>query len=484
MSMNVALLIAKEEWRYWGRSRLGVTASIAALVLVIASIASTAQRINAEQIERAQFQQTATDTFQSQPARHPHRMVHYGHYVLRTPAPLAVLDPGVDAFAGTMMFLECHRQNSAVFSPRYSAAQAGPFAQLTPAFAYQVLVPLLLIIIGFSALSREHEAKTASILLASSITPLQLWYGKTLALIAAALFLLLPLALALLYAMARDESALIGIVFLAGYALYLIFWCFLISGFSALARRSSSALAYQLAAWVLLVIITPRLAATAADVLSPVDGKIATDLKIAEAIRQIGDGHNAEDPAFTKLKNELLEQYEVDDIAKLPINFRGVVAQYSEAKLTDVLNEFAQRRMDQELRQTRLMHFLGVLSPTLATRSFSTATASTDLWQYHRFLNEAEALRFDFVQKLNAVHIGELDYHDDMNRGANAAASQKARVSADNWRVLEDFSWQPGNTGERILRALPHTLLLIFWCAVTGFLSARITQQILGNHDG
>ncbi|MEM8497151.1 MAG: DUF3526 domain-containing protein [Pseudomonadota bacterium] len=484
MNQRPSLLIASDEWRYWKRSKLGVSVVIAALGLVIAAVVSTSFRISAEHTERTSFQQTATETFLSQPARHPHRMVHYGHYVLRSPAPLALVDPGVDAFSGTIMFLEGHRQNSAVFSPRYSAAPAGPFATLTPAFAYQVLVPLLLIVIGFSAVAREREAKTASMLMTSSVTAFQLWCGKTLALIAIALVSLMPLAFATLYSIVTGESVLIGLLFMLGYALYLICWCFLISGFSSATRRSANALAYLLAVWVVLAIIVPRFAATIADVVVPVSGKIVNDLALLEDVRQVGDGHNANDPAFARLRDELLEQYNVNDIAELPINFRGVVASNSEAKLTSILTEYAEKRMAEEAGQVKIMHALGALSPTLAARSFSMVTANTDLRQYHKFLRDAEALRFDFVQKLNGLHIKELSYANDVNRGASEEASQQARVSASNWRVLDNFAWQAGSVSERLQIGLPHAFLLLAWCVVTGFLSSSISQRSLRNHDG
>ena len=123
--------IAREEWRYWSRSRLGLAACAVALLLIVTSLVTTSVRIDAERDAREQLQLKAEETFRDQPARHPHRMVHYGHYVFRTPAPLAKADPGIDAYTGTVTFLEGHKQNSATFSPTYIQPQAGPYATLT-----------------------------------------------------------------------------------------------------------------------------------------------------------------------------------------------------------------------------------------------------------------------------------------------------------------------------------------------------------------
>ena len=128
--------------------KLGVIASVVVLMLTAASVVSTVNRIETERTTREDFQIQAVETFASQPARHPHRMVHYGHYVFREPPPLSVIEPGVDAFSGTVMFLEGASPKLGGFSPRYSGAQAGQLAELSPAFVYQTLLPLLLIVLG------------------------------------------------------------------------------------------------------------------------------------------------------------------------------------------------------------------------------------------------------------------------------------------------------------------------------------------------
>ena len=484
MSIQTILLIAREEWRYWRRSRLGIIAGLALLMLVLASIISTTLHVETERTTRENFQSSAEQTFRDQPARHPHRMVHYGHYVFRTPAPLAIIDPGVDAHTGTVLFLEGHRQNSAVFSPRYSAAQAGPFAELTPAFAYQILVPLLLVIIGFASISREREGKTDYLLVTSAVSPLELWLGKTLALTSIALTALIPLAIALLFVVIQGESTSIAVVFFLGYLVYLVCWSSLITAVSAWAQQSSLALSFLLASWVLLCVIMPRLTSTVASVAVPLDGKIGKDLEMTRTLRELGDGHNANDPAFEKLRAQLLEQYNVDDIEDLPVNFRGIVAQASEENLTEVLNTFADERMEQEIAQSNLVRWLSPLSPALATKSFSISLAGTDLRQHHRFQRNAEALRFDFVQKLNQLHAEQLAYADHIRRSSDKEAEQRTRLSAENWRLLETFPWQPNRSVDRLLESLPQLLILLFWCVGAALFGAAGTQRLFREHDG
>ena len=149
-----------------------------------------------------------------------------------------------------------------------------------------------------------------------------------------------------------------------------------------------------------------------------------------------------------------------------PINFRGLVASESEAKLTNVLNKFAQQRMQAELKQTKVSRYFGWVSPMVAIRSLSMIVVGTSIETHHRFLRETEQLRFDFVQGLNKVHVEKLSYQDDMNRNASTEATKQARVSAQNWQVLQNFTFNVDNAQVRAQRSIPAFLQLFIWIAV------------------
>jgi ABC-2 type transport system permease protein len=182
-------------------------------------------------------------------------------------------------------------------------------------------------------------------------------------------------------------------------------------------------------------------------------------------LRELGDGHNAADPAFDRLRQSLLDEYDVAKVEELPINLRGVVAEYSEAQLTATLNRYAEQRMGLELRQARALERHGWLSPLLAVATASRAIAGTDLRNHQRFLREAEALRFDFVQGLNRLHAEELSYLDDINRSSDAGAEQRTRIAAENWQLLENFRFEPDGVAARAAAALPSLLMLMLWFA-------------------
>jgi len=470
MNSQAITRIAREEWRYWLRSKTGVAASVVAALLVLTSLITTWVHVNNERDAREHLQATAEETFRNQPARHPHRMVHYGHYVFRTPAPLAIADPGVDPYTGTVMFLEGHRQNSATFAPKYTRADAGPYAFLSPALTYQLLVPLLLIVVGFASLAREREARTDQLVFTMAVSSATFWLGKSYALGALAFVSLLPLALVAVMAWLGGEQASIALAFWLGYAVYLMGWVFIITAASVWSKRASSSLLVLLACWISLCIVLPRVAGSTADASQPLTSKVENDLEITRVLRDKGDGHNVNDPAFAQMRTELLNQYGVDSIEELPFNFRGFLADKSEQDLTDILNSFADQRIEQELAQAKTASAFSWLSPYVAMRSFSIATANTDLERYHQFLRDAEAARFAFISGLNLAHTNDLSYEDDINRNKDEASGLRARIDAHHWQVLEDFSFAPKNGAERLANGLPYLAALLLWIIAAAFL--------------
>ncbi|MEO0466550.1 MAG: DUF3526 domain-containing protein [Pseudomonadota bacterium] len=471
--MSAKLSIASEEWRLWLRSKVAVLALATVGLIIAGTSLLTATRMAEERHERLHQQEAAEATFLAQPDRHPHRMVHYGHYVFRAPPPLAVIDPGVDAVTGQSIFLEGHRQNTAMFADARASVNVGSFDGLTPALVYQLLVPLLLIALGHGVFVREREAGTLAPLLAQGISGRTLYAGKTLALAGLSGALLIPLVVLVGVATSLGEAASMGLAVAAGYGAYLLIWCALIVLVSAVAKTRGLALGVLVLIWLAWALVVPRIAVATASAAVPAPGKLETDLLMSADLRELGDGHNAADPAFAQLRANLLAQYNVETVEELPVNFRGMVAQTSEARLTAVMNDYADQRMAIETAQSARLAGFGWLSPMLAMSSASRVLSGTDLTTHHRFLREAEDVRYDFVQGLNDRHINALSYADDINRNQNAEASRRARISSDNWAVLNSFQFAPAPVRDRWTQALSPFAMLGLWLA--GLVIAGLT---------
>lgn len=470
--MKVLFTIAGAEWRYWLRSRLALGGALLLAGLLIATTVLTTLRMQGEAADRAHHQAEAEAAFLSQPARHPHRMVHYGHYVFRTPAPLALFDPGLDTVTGQSIFLEGHRQNTAMFAASGASADLGGFSWLSPAMVYQLFAPLLVILLGHSLIAREREAATLATLLAQGTPGQVLLAGKALALLSFVMVLLVPLAVSAGLAVRAGEQALAAWALLGAYLLYLVIWAALALLASALLRRRSAVLATLATLWIALNLVWPAVAASWASNAAPMVGKLETDLAMLSDLRKLGDGHNANDPAFAQLRADLLAKHGVQRVEDLPVNLRGVVAQFGEQKLTERLNHYARAQAAAETRQAAVLANQGWFTPFLAVAEASRAVAGTDLAHHHRFLQEAEALRYAFVQGLNKVHAEKLAYSDDVRRSGDASAEERTRVDATNWQLLDRFRFEPDAAGTRIARAGPQWLMLCAWCVIlvgTGF---------------
>ncbi len=476
--MNMMFRIAKEEWRLWLRSKVIVVATLIVAVLLAVTSVLTVNRVASEQSQRLAQQFAAEETFFAQPDRHPHRMVHYGHYAFRPPPPLAAFEPGVDAVTGQSIFLEGHRQNTPMFADTKAAADLGGFASLTPANLYQLLLPLLLIVLGHALLLRERESGTLAVMLAQGQSGVSLAMGKALALLAVIAIFMLPLIAVAIHSVVQGENGLAAVSLVGGYFLYLCVWGAIVLAASIILKHRAVSLGALIFIWLFAALIVPRFAINASSAAIEAPGKIESDLVMLAEQRKLGDGHNAADPAFQRLQKEVLEQYEVEKIEDLPINWRGVVASYSEAELTDLLNGYAENRMEQEANQSGLFKLFGLASPTIAIGSVSRTLAGTDLSTHHRFLRESEALRFDFVQSLNEVHATELAYEDDLNRSSDPEAERRTRVNSEAWRVLDEFRFAPDSASDRVDRASFAFGMLFAWlilaCAVAFFAARRV----------
>ncbi len=461
--MSTIFTIAAAEWRLWMRSRSALAALLAVVLIIAATSVLTAVRFTEEREERTHQQEVAEETFLSQPARHPHRMVHYGHYVFRTPPPLAIIDPGVDTVTGQSIFLEGHRQNTAMFADTRASANVGGFQSLSPAAVYQILIPLLLIALGHGVFVREREARTLAPLLAQGVSGVTLYVGKALALAGLSAALLTPLLIMSLIGVTSGEAIGVSLAVVVAYGAFMLVWSALIVLVSAVVGTRGVVLGTLVFIWLAWSLVTPRLAVASASAAAPSPGKLETDYQLLADLRELGDGHNAGDPAFDALRANLLAEYDVDSVEELPINFRGAVAQASEADLTKVMNEYAERRMALEVRQSRHVNGFGWLSPVLAVSAASRHLAGVDLETHHRFLREAEAVRFDFIEGLNKSHTQELSYTDDINRNQSPEASRRARISPENWTVLDAFRFQPATSNQRFGAAAAPISMLAVW---------------------
>jgi ABC-2 type transport system permease protein len=477
--MSRATRIARDEWRHMMRSRVAVVAmAMLVLLSIVAAATSIAHRQSGEAL-RQRFQAQANTEFEGQPARHPHRMVHYGHFVFRPMPVLAAFDTGVDAFTGTTIFLEGHRQNSANFGDVRQSSLLIRFGQLTPAFVLQTLAPLVLIFIGFGIVARERERGTLRLLYAHGASPASVLAGKTLALAGAASILALP-ALATLAWLVVAHGAPAGeaTMLALGYGGYLALWVGLIAVGSALAGQARIALIGLVALWALCVVLLPRVAPDIALGLTPGASRIETDVAIQRDLRRIGDSHNPDDPHFAAFKQGVLDRYGVESVEQLPVNYRGLLALEGERLTSQLFDRYADDQFAAQRRQSGIVGWFGLASPAIALRSMSMALAGTGLENHRRFLAQAEDYRYAIVQQLNRLQATALTYSDDGARNSDPDAARRVRIGPDNWQAVPDFAYRGTTTPERLAAAWPGLVVIAAWLVAVALAAAMALRRM------
>lgn len=474
MSVSRALpAVALGEWRAMLRNQVAVAAGILMLALTLVAIVVSHERVSAVNAERARFQSTVDAQWANQPDRHPHRVVHYGHYVFRPLSPLAFFDFGVDPFTGSTLFLEGHRQNSANFSDAAQSSVLLRFGQLTPAFVLQVLTPLLIVFLAFGSVARERERGQLRLQIVQGVRGATLLLGKLAAHAAVALLLGAPAFIALVaIAVVHPAVAAEAIALLGGYALYLLVWVVAAVLVSASLPRARDALLALVAGWIVTAILLPRVMpdVAASDVNRP--SRIETEVAIHERLAAIGDSHNPDDPYFKAFRARTLQHYGVTRVEDLPVNYSGLLMAEGERMTSALFDEFMRADYARQTAESAIVHSASVASPLIALRRMSTALSGTNLDSHARFLLEGERYRYAFVQRLNGLHVNVV----------TPTGAGDERIDKHHWDDTPRFGYAPAPFAEVAARhAWPAFALLGGWLlvllAIGGWVAKRLERN-------
>lgn len=453
--MPKVILIALAELKFILRNKAALIAALLFVLMNIFSANVAWNNYNQAQNEIKSYQNFANEDFANQPNRHPHRMVHYGHFAFRAQNPLAAFDRGVDQFVGNMIYLEGHRQNGANFSDALQSVNLLRIGDFTPAFMLQLFLPLLLVFIAYSCVSREREGATLSIILSQNIKPTQIYWGKLLALFAVALVLALP-SIVFIAIITKSQIATALILIFAILA-YCLIWCGLIVLVSLNSKTNNMALSYLLGLWVIGVIMLPRLGSEISGFLVPNFSRVQMDLETHAELRKMGDSHNPNDPHFNNFKASVLKKYNVKSVEELPVNYKGLLAIEGEKMTSQLFDKYNQKMFTAHETQNGIYSALGLIDPFISFQKLSNSMSGTDYKSYQSFIEQAEKYRYNMVQHLNGLQANALSYKDDTNK------LLENRISNENWLKYPKFEYVAQDFKERFSRALQSLILLLFW---------------------
>ena len=146
--MRTIRIIAGREWlELWRDRRLPAAGGLVVLLIGV-SLAVGWQRQQEIASQRAAAQVLDYDDWVSQQRRHPHDAAHQGMHVFKPEPPLSIIDPGIEPYVGSTIWLQAHRQSELKFRPAQDATGLQRFGSLSAAWVLQVLAPLLVIVLG------------------------------------------------------------------------------------------------------------------------------------------------------------------------------------------------------------------------------------------------------------------------------------------------------------------------------------------------
>jgi ABC-2 type transport system permease protein len=426
--MMLRLIAAKDLLEYLRDGRLYLAGGVV-LVLLFTALGVGLERHQEVAAERAAAQGLDYDDWLAQPERHPHDAAHQGMHVFKPQSPLAILDPGIDPFVGSTIWLQAHRQSELKFRPAQDATGLQRFGELSPAWVLQVLGPLLVIVLGFNAFAGEREQGTLRQTLSLGVSPVRLLWGKVLALGSCLALLLVPagIVIATAMGMTNDLSTSDTVARFAwlvlGYGLYLGIAAFGVLAVSALAPSSRVALVALLGVWIAGVTLVPRVASDFARLWHPSPSRLDFNAELDSDIgTNAARAWQAEFGVTTRWGTEVpLDQWgralQLDDQTSYPV----VDAHFNE--LWDTFD-----------RQQGLQEWLGVAVPLLAIRAYSMGIAGTDFAHHREFSVAAERQRRaiqdivseDLVEHADARGAGHFDY----------------RATAELWAKVPRFEYE------------------------------------------
>ena len=452
------LAIARKEFLdAWRDGRFRIAAAVVLVLLGVALLLAW------QQVQRTRAEHTAAaalerENWLNQGEKNSHSAGHYGVYVFKPLAPLAVFDRGLEPFVGTTVFLEAHRQNQAAFLPAQDATAMRRFGELTAATGLQLLVPLLIVLLTFGALAGERERGTLRQVLSLGVRPRDLVLGKALGLGAALAVLLLPAAGCGALALAQLPGGDVGggwirLAWMGGaYALYLAAILAVCLAVSAIASTARAALAILLVCWAANAVLAPRLASDFAQRLLPTPKLADFETAMNKAVQGGLDGHNPRNDRLQAFAQATLKKHGKTRIEELPFNFNGLVMLESERMANEVFDHHFGKLWDHLEAQDRTVTWTGLIAPLLGLRSASMALAGTDFTHHRHFSVAAEQHRRDFVRVLN---------EDMMNN--TAGGHHGGTAGRTLWEKLPAFRYDPPPPAHALRAATPGLMVLFLW---------------------
>ncbi len=399
-------------------------------------------------------------TWEDQGKRNPHSAAHFGVYAFKPKTPLSLIDSGLDNYTGTNIWVEAHYQNPSRGRPVEDATALQRFGELTAAGVLLLLLPLLIVFLGFDIFAGERERGTLRQALSIGVKQSDFALGKLLGLLAALGILLVPATIAgvLALALATGNDLLLAslprfTLLCLSYLLYFSAFAGIVVAVSALVATARLSLVILIGFWILSSLVVPRLANDLAERVYPEPSSEQFWAAIDKDLKEGVDGHNPANDRTKALEEKLIQQYGVAKREDLPINFNGIALNAGEEYASQVFDKHWSRVWHTYYSQQKVHQAFGVVAPFLPTRSLSMGFAGTDLAHYEDFTGAVEQYRRDFNRMLNM----------DFAENSKTKDGYNYFVDRELWERSPDFAYQQPNVTWALTNQIWNLLILAAW---------------------
>ncbi|SAI59908.1 ABC-type transport system involved in multi-copper enzyme maturation%2C permease component [Bordetella ansorpii] len=395
--------------------------------------------------EQAAAQNNDYQDWLRQDARHPHDAAHQGMHVFKPDTALALLDPGINPYIGSTIWLQAHRQSEVKFRPAQDASGLQRFGDLSAAWILQALGPLLVIVLGFNAFSGEREQGILRQTLSLGVAPWRLLWGKATALAISLSLLLVPAAaaasVAIWLAGGRGDALSRFAMLSCGYAMYLAAFIFLTLGISAAARSSRVAITVLLAVWIANTVIAPRVMAELSRGLYPSPTRLEFNQALQNDLKATSDRVWMQAFGTT-------ERWSRD----VPLNQWGLALKLDDQSSYAVYDRHFGQLWDTWEHQQAVQESMGWAMPLLAMRALSASMAGTDFAHHRAFTTAAEHHRRVIQDIVSTDLVAHADTLEHQHFSYHASPSLWARVPP--------FQYQPPTANWALHQARLSLLML------------------------
>ena len=448
------------------------------LYLVVAFNSVVAYKTKMQSFEKAKI--SVRKAWLNQGPQNPHNSAHYGHYIFQPVNEMHLLDNGIRSFAGSILRLEAHAQNEITFSPAADKTELSRFGDMSFAWMLQVLIPLFIILLCFNSICSDRENQNLKLLLAQGISLNNYIWGKifslfTIILCLAVVGIVIQLLVYLVFAKGIGSFDLTRIVI---WFLSYVVYFFILTGLSVLTsawiKKSNTSLVIQLSCWITLMIVMPKITASAGVSIYPMEHKSVFNKALREDREKGIDGHNPEDERAKYFMDSIIAYYKIDtnkvkDVyAVLPVNVDGLVMQADEDYANLVYDKHFKRVYETIIKQNSISKYASFVNPFLAIRNISMGISQSDFSCHLELLFEAEQYRRYLIKNLN----------DKMTYGGSKTGDWEWKVDAKYWETVKDFSY-PSIPLMKNLKSNSIELSAMFFWIILLIISVTLTTNKL-----